>query len=406
MRGKVMLINIRKFLIFFLVFIILGGCATDPTFINDKGLEEHSQATKTISEEVGQNKLENELTVHYINVGQADSTFLQFTDGDKNHAILIDAGDFNANDVIQYLHSQNITDIDIAIGTHPDADHIGQLDKVITQFTVGEVWLSGNPSSSQTFQRVLEAIDETGAEYEEPRMGDHYEVGPLKIDVLYPKELTGKTNEESISLKLTYGDVRFVFTGDAAAENELEMIASGINVEADILQLGHHGSSTSTSKEFLQAVKPQAAIYSAGVDNSYGHPHQEVVSLIQKSGIDLYGTNVHGTIIVTTDGSSYSIKAEHDGKIIPSAQKKTETMKSPDEQPPEIKQKQPNNSCIDINHASQEQVEKIIHIGPERADDLIKLRPYESVEDLSRIKGIGPARIKEIQSEGIACVGG
>lgn len=210
------------------------------------------------------------MKVHYINVGQADSTLFQFTESGKKHAILIDAGDFNTDDVIQYLHSQHITDIDIAIGTHPDADHIGQLDKVITQFNVGEVWLFGNPSSSQTFQRVLEAIDESGAEYEEPRMGDHYEIGPLKIDVLYPKVLTGKTNEESISLKITYGDVRFVFTGDAAVENELEMIESGLDVEADILQLGHHGSSSSTSEEFLQAVKPKVAIYSAGVDTPTG----------------------------------------------------------------------------------------------------------------------------------------
>lgn len=230
-----MQINIRNFLMIFLVFIILGGCAAESASINDKGLNEHSQTSNKIIEEDRQNKLANELTVHYINVGQADSTLIQFTDASKNHAILIDAGDINEDDIIQYLSAQNITDIDIAIGPHLDADHIGQLDKVITGFNVGEVWLSGNPSSSQTFRRFLEAIDETGTEYQEPRMGDHYKIGPLKIDVLYPKMLTGKTNEESISLKLTYGDVRFVFTGDAAAENELEMISSGLNVKADFL---------------------------------------------------------------------------------------------------------------------------------------------------------------------------
>ncbi|WP_313799798.1 MBL fold metallo-hydrolase [Cytobacillus sp.] len=397
-----MCIHFRNFLIIFLAFIILVGCTTETISINENNM----QGTNTLTNEAEQNKLDDILKVHYINVEQADSTLLQFTESGKNHTILIDAGDFNTDNVIQYLHSQHITNIDIAIGTHPDADHIGQLDKVITQFNVGEVWLSGNPSSSQTFQRVLEAIHESGAGYEEPRMGDHYEIGPLKIDVLYPKVLTGKTNEESISLKITYGDVRFVFTGDAAAENELEMIESGLNVEADILQLGHHGSSTSTSEEFLQAVKPKVAIYSAGNDNSYGHPHLEVVSLIQKSGMDLYGTNIHGTIIVTTDGNSYSINTEHNGKIKPTAQKDPETAKGTDELLTEISKDKPKNSCIDINHGSLEQVEKIIHIGPERAMDLIELRPYDSVDDLSRIKGIGPVRIKDIQSEGLACVGG
>lgn len=110
--------------------------------------------------------------------------------------------------------------------------------------------------------------------------------------------------------------------------------------------------------------------------------------------------------MVTTDGSSYSIKTEHNGKIKPTAQKDTETEKSTDEKLTEISKDEPKNSCIDINHGSLEQVEKIIHIGPERAMDLIELRPYDSVDDLLRIKGIGPSRIKDIQSEGLACVGG
>src|SRR5699024_9447682 len=121
----------------------------------------------------------SELKVHYINVGQADSTLLQYSQDGEEYTILIDAGDWRGNNVVNYLNSQDVSEIDIAIGTHPDADHIGQLDKVLNTFEVGEVWLSGNTSTSETFQRVLAAIDNNEVDYYEPRQGDEFAVGPL-----------------------------------------------------------------------------------------------------------------------------------------------------------------------------------------------------------------------------------
>lgn len=357
------------------------------------GCDAQESVTKPVS---------SDLVVHYIDVGQADATLLQFTDQGEEYTVLIDAGDFSGNEVVDYLKSKEITTLDIAIGTHPDADHIGQLDKVINEFAVGEVWLSGNTGNSRVFQRVLEAINTLDIGYEEPRTGDEYEVGPLKIEVLHPKEISGKSNEESLSLKMTYGHIRFIFTGDAYVENELEMIKSGADLQADILHLGHHGSSTSTSEEFLQAVNPKVAIYSAGENNSYGHPHREIVSLVQEANIELYGTDVHGTIIVTTDGENYTITTAKEGTVTPSiapTTKKEEASAVPTTP-------KNNSSCIDINTASAEELEKIIHIGPEYAQDLIELRPFQSVEQLTRINGIGKGRIKDILAENLACVGG
>ncbi|PLR79749.1 MBL fold metallo-hydrolase [Bacillus canaveralius] len=338
-----------------------------------------------------------ELKVHYIDVGQADSTLLQFSDGSEDYTILIDAGNFNRTDVIHYLKSLGVNQIDIAIGTHPDADHIGQLDDVVTGFKVGEVWLSGNTSTSETYQRLLAAIDSSGADYYEPRMGDQFEIGPLNVEVLYPKTITGKTNEESISLRLTYGEVRFVFTGDAAVENEQEMLSSGMDLSADILHLGHHGSSTSTSAAFVDAVNPKLAIYSAGDDNPYGHPHEEVVNLLKNAGIQLYGTDIHGTIVVSTTGTDYKINTKKAGIVTEStdsgANPATETAAS-------------NSNCVDINKAAPGQLQEIIHIGPARAVELQSLRPFNSVDDLRNINGIGASRIADIKKQGLACTGG
>lgn len=320
-----------------------------------------------------------EMKVHFIDVGQADSTLLVT----EEFTILIDTGDWNSSDALDYLHEQKIRDIDIVIGTHPDADHIGQLDRIVEQFEVEEVWMSGNTSTSNVFIRALEAIDSTGTEYYEPRAGEVFDIGALQLEVLYPESTTGKVNEESISVKLTYGEVRFVFTGDAGVDEEQDMIDAGFNLEAEILQLGHHGSNTSTSNSFLAAVSPEVAIYSAGSNNSYGHPHAEVIAAAENAGAEIYGTDVNGTVIVETDGETYSVLTEREG--VP-----TEGV----------------NRCIDINVASSAELQEIQGIGPVYADQIINGRPYKKIEDLTAIKGIGQGTVEEIQEQGLACIGG
>ncbi|QTM98990.1 MBL fold metallo-hydrolase [Sediminibacillus dalangtanensis] len=343
------------------------------------------------------------MQVHFIDVGQADATLFLF----GSYKILLDAGDWDNKDVVDYLHSQGISQIDIAIGTHPDADHIGQLDKVVSQFEVGEVWMSGNTSTSDTYQRVMEAIDSTQTGYEEPRMGDIFDIGDLQVEVLYPASISGETNQESLAFKMSYGDIDFIFTGDAEKAQEQEMIDSATNLEAEILQLGHHGSNTSTSQAFLEAVSPELSIYSAGNENQYGHPHQEVIDRVRNVGADLYGTDAHGTIMVTTDGSSYQVTTHENGEIKAgqsNLQEKTER-EAESESAVEAGQ-DTEGQCIDINSAGSEQIQEIIHIGPERAQDVIDGRPFQSIDELTEVSGIGPSRLKDIKDQGIACVGG
>lgn len=371
---------------------------------NEKEEEEKSKEEKPKREKKKTSL--SDLKVHYIDVGQADATLFQYKENGKAYTILYDAGDWNKNDLIDYLAGQTIDKIDLIIISHPHADHIGQLEKVMHTYEVEEVWMSGNTSSSGTFQAALEAVLESGASYHEPRAGESFDVGTMGIEILHPSSLTGKLNEDSISARFTYGDLSFVFTGDAYKNEERQMMNRSAGVAATFLQLGHHGSDTSSDPAFIKAVDPDVAIYSASSNNSYGHPNASVVSTIQDAGITLYGTDVHGTIIVTTDGKKYDIKTKQDGRVTAKEEKKQAPKKKTEKAKPKKEpeqEKQPSSNCIDINSASEEELQRIIHIGPERAKDLIELRPFNRVDDLTRISGIGPARIDDIKNQGKAC---
>lgn len=288
-------------MIAFLMFI--AGVVLDSGF--DDGLEKSinhgdNNSTKDYSKDSESEILE----VHFIDAGQGDATLFLGPD----FKILIDAGRHDRDDVVPYLKSLDIKELDLAIGTHPHADHIGQLDKVLNEFKVTEVWMSGDTHTTKTFERVLDAILDNGADYNEPRAGETYQVGSAIIEVLNPKILTGDLHEGCIAVRIVYGEIAFLFTGDVEAPVETEIINRGHNVRAQIFQLGHHGSSTSNSREFLEKVQPELVIYSAGIDNSYGHPHKEVIQRLEEMGITTYGTDLFGTIIIITDGKNYKVR--------------------------------------------------------------------------------------------------
>ncbi|MCT8138143.1 MBL fold metallo-hydrolase [Anaerobacillus sp. CMMVII] len=307
-----------------------------------------------------------------------------------NFTVLIDAGRHERNDVVPYLQSVGVSEIDLVVGTHPHADHIGQIDKVIEAFTVKEVWMSGDAHTTQTFDRVLSAILDHDVDYYEPRAGEQFDIGSLRIKVVNPSKLSGDFHEGSIGLVTTFGEVSILFTGDAERQTEEAMLARKEPVQAQIFQLGHHGSSTSNIDRFIKAVNPEVTIYSAGVDNSYGHPHAEVIERLVAMDIPVYGTPDNGTIIVTTDGVSYTVDAQVKkvGKI-----EKAEPVPKVSAGP-----------SIDINTASIEELQRITNVGEERAQQILQLRPFKSIDDLTRVNGIGAGRLKEIKAEGLACV--
>src|SRR5699024_2600916 len=339
------------------------------------------------------------LRVHFIDVGQADAALIETNE----QAILVDAGDWRGNEVVPYIQQQGIEELDIVIGSHEHADHIGQMDKVLNNFEVKEVWLTGNQTTSQVFERVLRTIDEKGISFDEPRAGDRYKIGDMTIDIISPYQLTGNLNNDSIVMKVTYGSISFLFTGDAEREAENRIVSSGQNIEAEILKVGHHGSDTSTTAPFLQKVNPKVAIISVGENSQYGHPNQSVIDRIKAQGIELYATKSHGNIIVTTDGNTYDVKTTRSGKVEAGSKKNQRAKNSPSSS--STKQSSTNSSsCVDLNNASQKDLEQIIHIGPARAEAIVEARPFNSVDDLQRISGIGSQRLADIKEEGLACV--
>lgn len=396
---KKSLVKLRQQLWLIVALSLLGACGAESS------ANEPSDSTV---ESIEKSSLD-ELKVHYINAGQADATLFEFADESEEYTILYDTGDWNKTDVVDYLSNEGITELDLVIVSHPDADHIGQLDKVIDQFEVGEVWMSGNTTTSDVFARSLKAIQENEVGYYEPRAGDQFDIGPLKIEIIYPVELTGNTNADSISMMVSYGEIDFMFTADAGKAQEIEMVNSGKNVNAEILSLGHHGSNTSSESAFIDAVSPEVAIYSAGVDNSYGHPHKEVTSMIKDKGIELYGTDVYDTILVTTNGTEYTIRSVNNG-VVKTGEKETGETKAANTKESEKDAEENKVSLtpgmIDINTASYEELLEIVHIGPERAEEIIALRPFKRVEDLSEISGIGVGRLDDILTEGKVYVGG
>lgn len=374
-----------------------------PILIEDTTNEKAATGTKQTKEEAQNSKETGSLQVDYIDVGQGDATLIDYENQDERYTILYDTGDWQGDEVVPFLQKKDVETIDIIIISHPHADHIGQLTNVVENFSVEEVWMSGNTANSDIYQDALQAVEDSDANYEEPLAGDLFDVGPLTLTALHPSSLTGELNEDSLSFHVAFNDISFMFTGDAGKTEEEQIMNRDLLLQADYLQLGHHGSDTSSSSDYIDAVEPTEAIYSAGEDNKYGHPDQEVVSLFEEKGIELYGTDVHGTITVETDGKKASLTTEQQDKAVEPGNKKESTQKAPTD---EAGSNTDTAACIDINEASEAELTGIKHIGDKRAEDLIEERPFDSLDDLSRVDGIAEGRLKEIKAEGKACLGG
>lgn len=331
------------------------------------------------------------LVVHFFDVGQGDATLLQHGDV----TILIDAGRHDRRDVLPYLHAAGVERLTLVIATHPHADHIGQMDQVIKTFPVEEVWMSGNEHTSRVYERLIDAILESEAGYHEPRAGEVLELGDLRLEVVSPRDLTGNLNDDSIAVRVVFNDVVLLFTGDAEREAERRMVQSGLPLKAHVLHLGHHGSRTSSTPDFIAAVDPDVAIYSAGAGNTYGHPDPGVMERLRRAGITVYGTDVHGTIKVTTDGMRYWVEPERGGAGA-GLSVTVETGIAGEGCAP---------GQINVNTAPEKELVRIVHIGPARAREMIALRPFASLADLERVRGLGSTRLQDIIEEGLACVG-
>ncbi len=250
-----------------------------------------------------------EAQVYFIDVGQGDSELIRLKDSGID--ILIDAGTRSTKqELADYLKKLGVDDIDILIGTHPHEDHIGGMAKIIEEFPIGTLYLPETSDemtpTTKTYESLLDAVEKMDVTMRTASAGDVLlEEGNISFKVLSPSHTDyDNLNDYSIVTRLKVGDTAFLFQGDAETPVEEEILDSGADVSCDVIKLGHHGSSTSSSRAYLEAANPSAAVISCGVGNEYGHPHRETMDLLEKLSITPYRTDTQKTLLAETDGKT------------------------------------------------------------------------------------------------------
>ncbi len=249
------------------------------------------------------------LCVSYIDVGQGDCSLISC----KGVNILVDGGEAeNSKTVLKYLKENGIESIDCYILTHPHSDHIGAAINILNNIECKQVFTTYfsefNIPTSSLFENLINTIYDNAVDLVTVDAGDNFSFGELDIEIIAPIVESDDYNEMSIVFIASYLDTRCLFTGDTTKEVEYQILENGINVDCDVIKIAHHGSTTSNSERFIDAVSPELAIISCGKNNSYGHPHREIISMLEENEIDYLRTDQSGTVVYYGDGKA--MKAE------------------------------------------------------------------------------------------------
>lgn len=290
--------NFFKILIILLAFLIINNQDKIKNLFNQNNNQNQNDYINT------NNDL---LKVHYLDVGQGDSIFIELP---NNETMLIDAAEsYQSENIINYLKNLNYQKIDYVIGTHPHADHIGGLKDIINTFEIGKIYMPKVVSTTKTYESLLMAIKDKNLKINTAKAGTSIiDTDALKINILAPNNSTyTELNNYSVVTKITYGTTKFLFMGDAEklSENEIKE-----DVTADVIKIGHHGSNTSSSIDFIKKVNAKYGIISVGLNNKYNLPKEETITNWENSGTKIYLTSINGTITAISDGTNIKIESE------------------------------------------------------------------------------------------------
>ena len=291
MKGGLGWIGAFAFTVFF-SFLSFCGTFMGLTEVEDISIESNDQAV---------------MQVHFLDVGQGDATLV--TCGEE--AMLIDTGDNSKGTTVQlYLKKQGISELKYLILTHPDADHIGGADVVVTKFDIDTVFMSDFTKDNKTYNELISALDYKGMVWSTPNVGNTYTLGSAEFTIIAPNTTYSEPNNASIGLLLVNGENSFLFTGDAEEDAEYDILANGLDIDCDVYKAGHHGSKTASTKALLEAASPEYVVVSCAEDNSYGHPHAEPMNNFRSMGMKLFRTDEQGSIIATADGKEIAWNSE------------------------------------------------------------------------------------------------
>lgn len=290
--------NFFEILIILLAFLIINNQDKIKNLFNQNNNQNQNDYINT------NNDL---LKVHYLDVGQGDSIFVELP---NNETMLIDAAEsYQSENIINYLKNLNYQKIDYVIGTHPHTDHIGGLKNIINTFEIGKIYMPKVVSTTKTYESLLMAIKDKNLKINTAKAGTSIiDTDALKINILAPNNsIYTELNNYSVVTKITYGTTKFLFMGDAEklSENEIKE-----NVTADVIKIGHHGSNTSSSIDFIKKVNAKYGIISVGLNNKYNLPKEETITNWENYGTKIYLTSTNGTIRASSDGTNIKIESE------------------------------------------------------------------------------------------------
>ena len=261
----------------------------------------YSGKSKTVSIKTG-----NNATLHFLDCGQADCIFIELPD---NRCMLVDSGNQGFSEkLIPYINALGYSHLDYVVATHPHSDHIGSMPEVLKAFSVGNFFMPDVSHSTKIFENMLDSLIENGCNSTFISSGMKLFEGEATCTVLAPKEKEyAKLNNYSAVLRLDFDDVSIILSADAELISELEMISSGLNLDADILKAGHHGSDSSSTDGYLNTVTPEVSVISVGRNNKYGFPSYRVLDRFKEYGTEVFRTDIHGDIKIMTDGYVYTV---------------------------------------------------------------------------------------------------